>query len=147
IDDQIDVTSRAFLGMTVACARCHDHKYDPIPTTDYYALAGIFSSTETMAGIKPGRRIVSEAKLLRLSEPRGSEKSSWEEPARLHEIPRLEKELDTLKNLLKPQDGKPRMARGRINPKVVRERIQTIEKRLDELEGTPSSAGNLAMGV
>src|SRR6185437_2457640 len=56
VDDQIDVTGRAFLGMTVACARCHDHKYDPIPTTDYYAMAGIFRSTETFDGIKPGRK-------------------------------------------------------------------------------------------
>jgi hypothetical protein len=50
IDDQIDVTSRAVLGMTAACARCHDHKFDPIPTHDYYALAGIFRSTETLYG-------------------------------------------------------------------------------------------------
>src|SRR6185312_15293135 len=47
-DEQIDVTTRAFLGLTVSCARCHDHKFDPIPTKDYYALAGIFKSTRTM---------------------------------------------------------------------------------------------------
>ena len=46
----------SFLGMTVACARCHDHKFDPIPTTDYYALAGIFHSTETFAGVAPGTK-------------------------------------------------------------------------------------------
>jgi cytochrome c553 len=46
VDDQIDVTGRAFLGLTLACARCHDHKFDPIPTLDYYSLAGIFRSTE-----------------------------------------------------------------------------------------------------
>lgn len=46
VDDQIDVTGRAMLGLTLACARCHDHKFDPIRTTDYYALAGIFRSTE-----------------------------------------------------------------------------------------------------
>ena len=46
VDDQVDVTGRALLGLTVACARCHDHKFDPIPTADYYALAGIFRSTE-----------------------------------------------------------------------------------------------------
>lgn len=45
IDDQIDVTSRGLLGLTVACARCHDHKYDPIPTTDYYALYATFASS------------------------------------------------------------------------------------------------------
>ena len=44
--DRIDVVSRGLLGLTVACARCHDHKYDPIPTADYYALAGVFGSTE-----------------------------------------------------------------------------------------------------
>ena len=38
--------------MTVTCARCHDHKFDPIPTTDYYALAGIFTSTENAAGLR-----------------------------------------------------------------------------------------------
>ncbi|MFM1945570.1 MAG: hypothetical protein RI897_4552 [Verrucomicrobiota bacterium] len=45
INDQIDVVTRGFLGLTVACARCHDHKFDPIPTEDYYALHGVFAST------------------------------------------------------------------------------------------------------
>lgn len=45
IDDRIDAVTRGFLGMTVSCARCHDHKFDPIPTQDYYALHGIFSSS------------------------------------------------------------------------------------------------------
>jgi mono/diheme cytochrome c family protein len=45
-DDRIDTLTRGFLGLTVACARCHDHKYDPIPTTDYYALQGVFASTQ-----------------------------------------------------------------------------------------------------
>jgi mono/diheme cytochrome c family protein len=43
--DRVDVVTRGFLGLTVACARCHDHKYDPIPQTDYYSLAGIFLNT------------------------------------------------------------------------------------------------------
>lgn len=47
IDDQIDVTTRGLLGLTVACARCHDHKYDPIPTTDYYSLYATFASSST----------------------------------------------------------------------------------------------------
>ncbi|MES2791900.1 MAG: PSD1 and planctomycete cytochrome C domain-containing protein [Planctomycetota bacterium] len=46
IDDQIDTVSRGFLGLTVSCARCHDHKYDPIPTADYYSLYGVFASSE-----------------------------------------------------------------------------------------------------
>jgi cytochrome c553 len=51
VDEQIDTTTRAFLATTVACARCHDHKFDPIPQADYYALAGIFRSTETHYGL------------------------------------------------------------------------------------------------
>ncbi|TWT80917.1 Planctomycete cytochrome C [Planctomycetes bacterium CA13] len=45
IDDRIDVVTRGMLGLTVACARCHDHKFDPIPTADYYSLHGIFASS------------------------------------------------------------------------------------------------------
>ena len=45
-EDRVDVVSRGLLGLTVACARCHDHKFDPITTEDYYALAGVFASTE-----------------------------------------------------------------------------------------------------
>jgi hypothetical protein len=50
IADQINVIGSGILGLSVGCARCHDHKTDPIPTRDYYALAGIFKSTETMWG-------------------------------------------------------------------------------------------------
>jgi hypothetical protein len=52
-DDQVDVVSRTFLGLTMACARCHDHKFDPISTADYYALAGIFFSTHILANVGP----------------------------------------------------------------------------------------------
>ena len=49
IDDRIDVVTRGFLGLTVTCARCHDHKFDPVPAADYYSLYGVFrSSTEPM---------------------------------------------------------------------------------------------------
>src|SRR5262249_58897463 len=48
IDEQLDTMGRAFLGMTIGCARCHDHKFDPIPTKDYYALAGILRNTQTL---------------------------------------------------------------------------------------------------
>ena len=52
VDEQIDAVSRSVLGLTVTCARCHDHKFDPIPQTDYYALAGIFTSTDNAAGVR-----------------------------------------------------------------------------------------------
>ena len=52
IDEQVDTFGRAVLGLTLGCARCHDHKFDPISTEDYYALAGIFKSTRTMEHFK-----------------------------------------------------------------------------------------------
>lgn len=48
VDEQLDTIGKGFLGMTIGCARCHDHKFDPIPTEDYYALAGILRSTRTL---------------------------------------------------------------------------------------------------
>ena len=47
IDDQIDTVTRGMLGLTVTCARCHDHKYDPVPQADYYSLYGVFAASET----------------------------------------------------------------------------------------------------
>ena len=54
VDDQIDLTGRAFLGLTLACARCHDHKFDPISAEDYYGLSGIFFSSHILPD--PGAR-------------------------------------------------------------------------------------------
>ncbi len=48
IDEQLDLVGKGLLGLTISCARCHDHKFDPIPTRDYYALAGIFRSTDLL---------------------------------------------------------------------------------------------------
>jgi hypothetical protein len=54
IDEQIDTTTRGILGLTVACARCHDHKFDPIATADYYSLAAIFANTKSFSKIGKG---------------------------------------------------------------------------------------------
>ena len=56
--DRIDTLTRGFLGLTVACARCHDHKYDPVPTTDFYALEGVFASTEYVEEPAVPRKVV-----------------------------------------------------------------------------------------
>jgi mono/diheme cytochrome c family protein len=52
VDEQVDTVGRTFFGMTLGCARCHDHKFDPIATADYYGLAGVFKSTRTMETFK-----------------------------------------------------------------------------------------------
>jgi hypothetical protein len=52
VDEQIEVTGKAFLGLTIACARCHDHKFDPISAKDYYSLASIFASTKQLSKLE-----------------------------------------------------------------------------------------------
>ena len=58
--DRVDAVTRGFLGLTVACARCHDHKYDPIPQTDYYSLAGVFFNTVYEEYPRAPKKIVDE---------------------------------------------------------------------------------------
>jgi cytochrome c553 len=54
IDEQLDTLGKAFLGMTIGCARCHDHKFDPVSTADYYSLAAIFRSTKSLSDFRTG---------------------------------------------------------------------------------------------
>jgi hypothetical protein len=68
VNDQIDVVGRAFMGLTLACARCHDHKFDPVSTEDYYGLAGIFFSTRLIPGPVPGNTPLVRVPLM----PRGA---------------------------------------------------------------------------
>ena len=70
VNDQIDVVSKAFLGISVACARCHDHKFDPISTEDYYSLAGIFFSTRLVPGPVKGNTPLVRVPLLSAEELR-----------------------------------------------------------------------------
>jgi hypothetical protein len=58
VDEQLEVVTKSVMGLTVTCARCHDHKFDPISTKDYYALAGIFKSTRTMETLNTVARVL-----------------------------------------------------------------------------------------
>ena len=71
-DEQIDVVCRTVMATTVACARCHDHKFDPIPQTDYYALAGIFRSTDVLAGVQRQARAYVANQFMTLATPPGA---------------------------------------------------------------------------
>lgn len=89
IDEQIDTTSRAVLGLTVACARCHDHKFDPVPQKEYYAMAGIFRSTETFYGTGgTGKAARNASTLLRLPDPAEQMTSASEAPPAAQEMPK-----------------------------------------------------------
>lgn len=68
VDEQIDAVSKSVLALTVACARCHDHKFDPVSTRDYYAMAGIFRSTETFYGTNGKNGKYNISKLLPLAD-------------------------------------------------------------------------------
>lgn len=161
IDDQIDVTGRAFLGMTVACARCHDHKYDPIPTTDYYAMAGIFQSTETFSGVRAGKKTASDKALLPLAAAGKSHTRDAADRAvkeRQEEMARIETELTQLRK--RQQDARrqarqknkgggkqPAIPVARVDQKQSREQMKKLEDRLEQLEAAASPASDLAMGV
>ena len=92
-EDRVDVVGRGLLGLTLACARCHDHKYDPIRTADYYALAGVFASSRQTTG-----PIVDPA-LVEASEPARQRVKELEA-----EIAKLDKEIAARKKK-EPQQG------------------------------------------
>ena len=107
VDDQIDVIGKAVLGLTISCARCHDHKFDPIPTADYYALAGIFRNTQTFYGGNT-KRPRSMKEKLQVYLPLSSEFAAAEEEiTRLQtQITAVEKKLSRAEKRLKTQAGK-----------------------------------------
>ncbi|MFM7043339.1 MAG: PSD1 and planctomycete cytochrome C domain-containing protein [Planctomycetaceae bacterium] len=92
VDDQIDTVGKAFLGLTLGCARCHDHKFDPVSTADYYALAGIFHSTRTLGALggKGGHSILGRVPLV----PAAAVKAHDEAKAALAAVVKKLAELD-----------------------------------------------------
>ena len=107
IDEQINTIGQAFLGLTLGCARCHDHKFDPIPTEDYYALAGIFKSTRALQGESqkyvstwPRRALPVSAERKRQFDVYSKEKSDLEQ-----QIKSTEKEISMLKQQRIELDG------------------------------------------
>jgi mono/diheme cytochrome c family protein len=106
VDDQVDVIGRAFLGLTLACARCHDHKFDPIATEDYYGLAGIFFSSHILPA--PGPK-TNGAQILRIPIAPPTEV----EARKKHEegIAALEKKLEKETDQAWTEVGKAMLAR------------------------------------
>ncbi|MDP7205489.1 MAG: DUF1549 domain-containing protein, partial [Pirellulaceae bacterium] len=111
-EERIDVVGRTFLGLSIACARCHDHKFDPITTRDYYALAGVFAST----------RLVGRS-LLPPDEARVVEKAHH----RVHEI---EKQIARLKQEKKEADSQETIAALQEEVKNLKEDTPHFEQPL-----------------
>ena len=138
-DEQIDAFSQGMLGITAACARCHDHKFDPIPTKDYYALAGIFLSTETLFGTAAGIQARQSADLAVL--PKNA-KVSTGPMLSVREVEKLREKLDELKKDYDKQREEDRKAgTPQLRLLALFQQMTTIEKQLSyyEKDGTPKA--------
>ncbi len=146
IDDQIDVTTRAFLGLTVSCARCHDHKFDPVPTRDYYSLAGVFESSRTYYGTKKTNGNRRPSTLLPIGElPDRPDALSPKEEAQLK---RLTRQYSELKNRLAKQGkGKKKKGKKQKESKAQEARLSALRKQIEPLRARDSRPTEFAMGV
>jgi hypothetical protein len=151
-DEQIDTVSQALLGVTAACARCHDHKFDPIPQKDYYALAGIFLSTDTHYGTFFAAQNRSATELIEL--PRGAGApvlpralSKQERDQKQAELDKLIKETNGLADAtFKPAAGANRNPRGQLALLFRMNQIGLLESELGSF-GSDGKMRPLAMGV
>jgi hypothetical protein len=147
VDEQIDAMSQGILGITISCARCHDHKFDPIPQRDYYAMAGIFASTRTAFGTERGAGNRRTAVLIELPEaadvPDGPTMSRERRALIAAAEERIRAELERAAD--GPRDGAANIARIRTQ-RDQSTILATILDRFDE-SGRPTSRNRLAMGV
>lgn len=144
VDEQIDATTRAFLGLTVSCARCHDHKTDPIPQADYYALAAIFRNTETHYGLikAQSRQFSTLLDVTGMGLPVGRETLSPEEHARLRtERDDADRKMADVMQTIRGGDGVTRAMLRRS--RTQRDETESLLQSYDD-EGNPLA---LAMGV
>ena len=147
VDEQLDTMGQTMLGLTIGCARCHDHKFDAIPQKDYYALAGIFRSTETLYGtvgvITNGHP--SGLNELDLSAPRIEAKFSRSQLKA--EVARIEKQIKELYGSASPSSFRlpddPQKARESL---TARSRLAMVTQRLKETK-EDGYLVPLAMGV
>ncbi|MEM7231438.1 MAG: PSD1 and planctomycete cytochrome C domain-containing protein [Planctomycetota bacterium] len=143
IDDQIDLVTRQFLGLTVSCARCHDHKFDPIPTSDYYALGGIFLSSKVLS---TKGRIGAPRLKISLNRPDWKERRKKQEA----ELARMRGELETLERSLE-SSSLANALRSKIADAVwslPRDRGETIGAREGaHLNGRHKSIGNMRLYI
>ena len=109
--DRVDTFSRAFLGLTVACARCHDHKFDPITARDYYALAGIFDNSKAALSSIAPREVVAafDAAQNAIKDQENKIKAAETNDATKLQVPKLKAELERLNKAAPPAYPKAHM--------------------------------------
>jgi cytochrome c553 len=148
VDEQIDTVSRAVLGLTVSCARCHDHKFEPIPTTDYYALAGIFRSTDLCAGLRNkmgggGLDYYDTSMLLNVGLVEAKETSAEKIAQAKQKFEAAQKEFQAIFNT---PEGKKIAADGKPVQFGFRQKMNKAQAELSALTD-PAAGGQIAMGV
>lgn len=151
-DEQIDAVSQAMLGVTIACARCHDHKFDPITQRDYYALAGIFMSSETLYGTHSQLQNLNPSTLIELDDeaglPAGLAKISPSEVAILKQRKeQAEKTANEAMEDLRASGGNRNDPAGNfLRIRVLRDQAESRNSDLELFreDGTPKT---LVMGV
>ena len=150
-DEQMDAITQGMLGLTVACARCHDHKYDPISQQDYYQLAGVLLSSETLFGGTGNVRGM-QSDLLNLSSMDDSMPHGIDIPVGLYQ--RLDEQRGRLVaeiSKLESQAGARGNTQGDLRQKLRtnRLRLAPIEDVLSRFnaDGSPSTSNKVAMGI
>jgi cytochrome c553 len=147
VDEQLDALSQGMLGLTIACARCHDHKFDPIPQKDYYALAGIFTSTDTRFGGSRSLQVRQISSLLELpkvdSVVDGNKRTA-------EEFTRLKTQLEDAKKALTTAQEEARNAttplNGFLRVAFARAQVDTLTKQVGYYDAEGNSK-KMAMGV
>jgi len=151
VDEQIDAVSRSFLAVTASCARCHDHKFDPIPTQDYYALAGIFQSTDLCAGVRNkmgggGLDYYDSALLI----PLGEKVDAAPDAALAEKVAKATKAFEEARKAFQKIRGTPEglaiQPNGRPKQFQFRQKMNKAQAALSELTD-PAVLGKVALGV
>ena len=148
-DEQIDTVFQASMALTVACARCHDHKFDPISQKEYTAVAGIFLSTHTKFGTTGGPQTRNSAPLIELS----SRSDVSSEPLTPEQVDEMKKQLEQLKTQQSELVAERRKTMRDGNNPAVNPKLLRVAAQIADLEGELSShrsdgsAKALAMAV
>ncbi len=136
VDEQIDVTTRAFIGLTASCARCHDHKFDPIPQKEYYSLAGIFRSTKTFYGTDASNGNRNPSRLLSIAADGAVSQIATKGTGKGSSAGAIQKQLKSERAKLKRYEAQlkknPRAKNISIQKKKSETRVEQLTRRMKD---------------